>query len=438
MSWHFSQALVEEFLAQDCLDGESCVQLKSDRIAEKSYYGNKKKAALNLSQSGITCKPLTAFLGVVKWILLLEDFHARDIVLQENNSENVMNVTSGQIPFALLEKSDPDGYFWKTCQISLLSNTLEPFLETYPKAGMMQDGKLYQRQKWELPISEIESGLWPTYSSQGWRNEGSVESINRKIVEGILTPEGAKQMIGGKHPSLWATPNTLDSMPPKSPEALYKEATVARPGRSLPANLRDQVGNMKLWQTQMWPTPSATDYMPQSPLPETINAQEGNPSPRIANKMWSTPSTQEIEHPHMNITLTGQRITLDGSDSHSMGLADEVKKWPTPRTQMVRNGTGNEERNKCNLEEEVGGQLNPNWVEWLMGWPIGWTNLNDFQWNDWWNDKWWETDPATLELPINVLVPRIAKDIPYRIDKLQALGEGQVPLCVAIAWNILK
>jgi hypothetical protein len=23
-----------------------------------------------------------------------------------------------------------------------------------------------------------------------------------------------------------------------------------------------------------------------------------------------------------------------------------------------------------------GGQLNPEWVEWLMGWPIGWTALN--------------------------------------------------------------
>jgi len=24
---------------------------------------------------------------------------------------------------------------------------------------------------------------------------------------------------------------------------------------------------------------------------------------------------------------------------------------------------------------EIGGQLNPTWVEWLMGWPIGWTDL---------------------------------------------------------------
>jgi hypothetical protein len=23
----------------------------------------------------------------------------------------------------------------------------------------------------------------------------------------------------------------------------------------------------------------------------------------------------------------------------------------------------------------AGGQLNPTWVEWLMGWPLGWTDL---------------------------------------------------------------
>ncbi|MFA5165395.1 MAG: hypothetical protein WC481_07520 [Candidatus Omnitrophota bacterium] len=26
--------------------------------------------------------------------------------------------------------------------------------------------------------------------------------------------------------------------------------------------------------------------------------------------------------------------------------------------------------------EETGGQLNPTWVEWLMGYPLGWTDLN--------------------------------------------------------------
>jgi hypothetical protein len=27
------------------------------------------------------------------------------------------------------------------------------------------------------------------------------------------------------------------------------------------------------------------------------------------------------------------------------------------------------------VASETGGALNPPWVEWLMGWPIGWTDL---------------------------------------------------------------
>ncbi len=31
------------------------------------------------------------------------------------------------------------------------------------------------------------------------------------------------------------------------------------------------------------------------------------------------------------------------------------------------------------LSEEVGGLLNPEWVEWLMGWPLGWTALEPLE-----------------------------------------------------------
>lgn len=51
----------------------------------------------------------------------------------------------------------------------------------------------------------------------------------------------------------WATPTTMDSLPPKSEKALMHEAEV-RPGRAKPNNLRDQVANMHLW-----PTPTANE-----------------------------------------------------------------------------------------------------------------------------------------------------------------------------------
>ena len=50
-------------------------------------------------------------------------------------------------------------------------------------------------------------------------------------------------------------------------------------------------------------------------------------------------------------------------------------KWPTP-TASDSKGGGQRAASKqggANLREALGGPLNPTWVEWLMGWPLGWT-----------------------------------------------------------------
>lgn len=39
-------------------------------------------------------------------------------------------------------------------------------------------------------------------------------------------------------------------------------------------------------------------------------------------------------------------------------------------------------------EAELNGALNPAWVEWLMGWPIGWTDLRPLETDkcrEWWH-----------------------------------------------------
>lgn len=67
------------------------------------------------------------------------------------------------------------------------------------------------------------------------------------------------------------------------------------------------------------------------------------------------------EHP-----MSGQRITaIDGS------------LWPTPTAHNSREGgyPAEHTRNTPTLSAKAGGKLNPQWVEWLMGWPINHTAL---------------------------------------------------------------
>ena len=101
-----------------------------------------------------------------------------------------------------------------------------------------------------------------------------------------------------------------------------------------------------------------------------------------------TITTQETEHPEAELTQTGRRKSSNGN-SHSLNLADTVKMFPTVTTRDYKGGrksetleqSGRNETNSLNdmvnhLEGNTG-QLNPLWVEWLMGYPIGWTDLKD-------------------------------------------------------------
>nr|DAP96394.1 MAG TPA: hypothetical protein [Caudoviricetes sp.] len=129
------------------------------------------------------------------------------------------------------------------------------------------------------------------------------------------------------------TPNTMDKLPPKSPEALEREATGTRAGRRQPCNLRDWVA----WQEGMslWPTPTQRDYK----------------------------GSNSMEH------LTRER--KPGNSNHTVQLCNAAKLFTTPCAADSEGSTGG--NNHRSLRTDVGGRLNPDWTEWLMGFPPGWT-----------------------------------------------------------------
>jgi hypothetical protein len=64
-----------------------------------------------------------------------------------------------------------------------------------------------------------------------------------------------------------------------------------------------------------------------------------------------------------------------------VGAAEHAKMWPTLVSRMWKDSGSPSEynRNEVPLAAQVGGQLNPTWVEWLMGWPLGWTDLKPLE-----------------------------------------------------------
>ena len=114
----------------------------------------------------------------------------------------------------------------------------------------------------------------------------------------------------------WATPNTMDHLPQRSEEALRRQAQTTRKGRSRPANLREQVNPraVEIYQeVKGWPTPRASEYKDCGPVGSKSQVHMDNKSYLCA----------KVKDPSM-----------------------------------------------------PSGCLNPEWVEWLMGVPIGWTELD--------------------------------------------------------------
>ena len=68
----------------------------------------------------------------------------------------------------------------------------------------------------------------------------------------------------------------------------------------------------------------------------------------------------------------------------TVGLQTAVKMWPTPSVTTtggptgLGGGSGNRKKLQAlGLAKMATGALNPRWVEWLMGYPDGWTDLED-------------------------------------------------------------
>ena len=107
---------------------------------------------------------------------------------------------------------------------------------------------------------------------------------------------------------------------------------------------------------------------------QSLAAQVNNP------KTWPTPQASDCQ----------QGGTTQGNRK-SPNLSIVVKNWPTPQASDNRDrgnlGSGAIQRRQEKGKQimlsqsvsDISGALNPLWVEWLMGWPLGWTDLKPLE-----------------------------------------------------------
>jgi len=102
----------------------------------------------------------------------------------------------------------------------------------------------------------------------------------------------------------------------------------------------------KIGQPKMWPTPRSCTAMSAPNIQNRANDKNPNLETVVARSLWPTPTANE--------DAAG---TPNGKMQRMLGNHPGIR-GTTP-------------------EEWKAGSLNPAWVEWLMGYPSGWTDLED-------------------------------------------------------------
>ena len=159
MSWLYSQALVEEFLGENFLDGEQSAPLNGKPIQQAYCAPDKMTDFSRLSQFGMTYKPLTENRGEELLTLYLGAFLVPTSAQQEKGQELTDKpLECGEKWRGSFTKYDPDSRLWKTHQCSLLGD-LEPFLGTWPQWGLMRNGECWEQQTLAQITNGTEFGL---------------------------------------------------------------------------------------------------------------------------------------------------------------------------------------------------------------------------------------------------------------------------------------
>lgn len=123
-----------------------------------------------------------------------------------------------------------------------------------------------------------------------------------------------------------------------------------------------------------WPTPTVADAFTDN-LRSSKQKEGSRHSVNLSQavKMWPTTTVADSRN---GANATAKRSP--GSRHHSgTTLVDAVRLWPTPMARDGKGGTGPNYTREGgpSLPDAAGGRLNPTWVEWLMGFPAGWTAL---------------------------------------------------------------
>lgn len=251
-----------------------------------------------------------------KWIASMRDSLAKTLALLESRQAYLREPDQGFTEKSCVLLTSLDR---DTCSWRMLQQSFltdsEPFSQTWPRWGMTQGGYAYAHPMSERRITATGGGYWQTPVAD--------DSVNRE--KGKFNSRGEPKLSA--RVKMFPTPTVSSGA---------QVAWDKTPGQTGGTTLEGYV--------RWFPTPNTQGYRSDGEL-------------AILSKV----ATSEAEFIAM---------------SHRAAKSKREKYWPTP---TAHNAKSESQRNTPTLAAQAGGKLNPDWVGWLMGFPIGWANSKDME-----------------------------------------------------------
>jgi len=210
-------------------------------------------------------------------------------------------------PFAYLENSDQNSYYWRTSQGSLFE-TWESYSESWPRSGMTRNGTAYRLSPLVRLTDVIGCSSLPTPNTMDHAGKGRMfTNANAKKWGGVNSLGGMAET--GKWPNEQMTDGTVsdaDSLFSVDADAITENGNATNAENGHTHSTMTVPMDVRIVDMKLWPTPSANE--------DAAGQPGANMQPMLGN------------HPDVRNTGTGT--------------------------------------------------LNPEFVEWLMGFPIGFTDLD--------------------------------------------------------------
>ena len=301
-----------------------------------SWHGWKRRPWIELL-SGTISQPSTADRGAELWISSLLASHVNPSAPRASSSAPKTSGGSGLMSSASFGRFNPDGLFSKTSLDLFGSDCSDPSSVDWPPSGTMRRGICSALPRSAPPISVSGSSFsrdeYPTPSATPYgtsQNEGEVP--HDRPTKGTLSLETWAKA--------WATPSARDGKGSFNGHS--------RGGQDLSEN------------AQNWPTP----VVPNGGRTTNTSSHREDGSKRqvildAVVRHWPTPSTEQrhdYQRDHGNSEKPYPTLQGAAKSFHSSRRGPEISSC----------GPG------CSPSHR---RLNPLFVEWLMGWPIGWSSV---------------------------------------------------------------